>query len=101
MESDDSEDSQFPYHVEINLPELSESQMKGLIDAALEISRQRRDILICLRDALLNERNDEALKFARQYCGIEDWQMKEQIEKRAKQITKKQRARERQARKRR
>jgi len=69
----------------------------GMVDAALEISRRRRDILTCLRDALLNERNDEALKFARQLCGIEDWQMQEQIERRAKQIEKKQNAELRQA----
>lgn len=61
----------------------------NMADAALAICERRRGILRCLRDALLNERNDEALKLARQLCGIEDWQMKEQIEKRAKLLVKK------------
>jgi hypothetical protein len=48
------------------------------------VSRRRRDILLCLRDALLNERKDETLKPARQLCGIEDQQMREHAEKCAK-----------------
>lgn len=44
----------------------------GAIEAALEISRRRRELLERLRDALLNERSDEALALARQYCGLED-----------------------------
>ena len=45
--------------------------LAGMVDAALEICEHRRDTLRRLRDALLNEHNDEALSLARQLCGIE------------------------------
>jgi hypothetical protein len=41
-------------------------------EAALEISRRRRDILERLREALTKNNTDEALALARQYCGLED-----------------------------
>ncbi|HEY2123512.1 MAG TPA: hypothetical protein VGH07_07945 [Chthoniobacterales bacterium] len=46
--------------------------LKGLVDAAIEIADARRQILQRMRTAL--ERGDitEALKFARELCGLEE-----------------------------
>lgn len=44
----------------------------GAIEAALEISRQRRETLDRLRSALINDNTNEALSLARQLCGLED-----------------------------
>jgi hypothetical protein len=46
--------------------------LQGVIRAALEISEQRREVLLKLRDALLRD-DIEAIKLhARRLCGIED-----------------------------
>lgn len=44
----------------------------GAIEAALELSRQRRDTLDRLRSALVKGDTDEALSLARQLCGLEE-----------------------------
>ena len=46
--------------------------MTGLIDAALEISRERREILMKLREALDSGDESRALGLARQLCGLDD-----------------------------
>jgi hypothetical protein len=43
----------------------------GLIDAALQIAGKRRETLYRLRTALENCDDTEALKFARELCGLE------------------------------
>ena len=45
--------------------------LKGLVDAAIEIADARREILQRMRTALEAGDNAEALKFARELCGLE------------------------------
>jgi hypothetical protein len=47
-------------------------ELKGLIDAAIEIADARREILHHMRDAILAGDNAEALKLARELCGLEN-----------------------------
>lgn len=42
----------------------------GLVDAILEVSRQRKTILDQVRSALLSGNDVEALQFARKLCGL-------------------------------
>jgi hypothetical protein len=42
----------------------------GLVDAILEVSRQRKAILDQVRSALLSGNDAEALRFARKLCGL-------------------------------
>jgi hypothetical protein len=49
-----------------------ESNLGGLIDAALQIAGKRREVLHRLRTALVNCDDTEALKFARELCGLEN-----------------------------
>jgi hypothetical protein len=42
----------------------------GLVDAILEVSRQRKAILDQVRSALLSGNDVEALRFARKLCGL-------------------------------
>jgi len=44
----------------------------GLIDAAIEIGRKRHDRLRRMKVALESGNDAEALRFARQLCGLED-----------------------------
>ena len=46
--------------------------LNGLIDAAIEIGRERRDVLQRMKVALESGNDAEALRFARQLCGLED-----------------------------
>ena len=50
---------------------LIDTNLSGIARAALEISKQRGEILRRLKDALLADNKDEALSLARQYCGLE------------------------------
>ena len=43
----------------------------GLVDAILEVGRQRKTVLDQLRCALESGDNERALVFARQLCGME------------------------------
>lgn len=47
-------------------------ELRGVFEAALEISRRRGETLRRLREALLADNTDEVLALARQHCGIED-----------------------------
>jgi hypothetical protein len=47
------------------------TEAKGLVDAALEISMRRRAVLVLMRKALESGDERQALKFARQLCGLE------------------------------
>ncbi len=44
---------------------------KGLLDAALEITMRRRAVLGLMRKALESGDEEEALRFARELCGLE------------------------------
>jgi len=46
--------------------------LKGLVDVAIEIADARRKILQHMRTALETGDSAEALKFARQLCGLEN-----------------------------
>jgi hypothetical protein len=48
--------------------------LTGVIEAALEIARKRRDTLALLRAALDEGRDADALKIARDLCGATDAQ---------------------------
>jgi hypothetical protein len=47
-------------------------QVSGAVDAILKVSAQRRGLLLELKAALLSHQDNEALRLARKYCGIED-----------------------------
>jgi hypothetical protein len=47
------------------------TEAKGLVDAALEISMRRKAVLGLMRKALESGDEEQALKFARQLCGLE------------------------------
>jgi hypothetical protein len=47
-----------------------EGKLDGLIDAALQISSQRREILTRMRSALQKGDDLAALKYARELCGL-------------------------------
>ena len=44
--------------------------LKGLVDAAMQIAEERRDILRRMRDALKAGDHSEALKLAEALCGV-------------------------------
>ncbi len=44
--------------------------LNGVLDAALEIARQRRDTLARLRAALESGNDSEALALAKELCGL-------------------------------
>lgn len=48
-------------------PEVS---LSGLVDAIIEVGRQRKSVLDQMRSALMSANDAEALRFARQYCGL-------------------------------
>lgn len=45
-------------------------QISGAVDAILQVSAERRRLLLELKAALLAHHESEALKLARKYCGI-------------------------------
>ena len=47
------------------------SRLRGLVEAALQIASRRLDVLGRLRTALVNHEDGEALRFARELCGLE------------------------------
>ena len=47
------------------------TESKGFVSAALEISMRRRAVLVLMRKALESGDERQALKFARQLCGLE------------------------------
>ena len=49
----------------------NEANLKGILEAALQIAAKRREILTRLRAALESGRNQEALALARQLCGLD------------------------------
>lgn len=46
------------------------TSLSGVVDAILEVSRQRKALLNQLRSALQSGNNAEALQLARQLCGL-------------------------------
>jgi hypothetical protein len=48
------------------------SSVQGLVDAALEIARKRKETLTDLRKALEVNDSEGALKLARKLCGLEE-----------------------------
>ena len=50
-----------------DVPQMSFS---GVVDAILEVSKQRKSLLGQLRSALLSGNDSDALGFARQLCGL-------------------------------
>lgn len=50
-----------------DVPQISFS---GVVDAILEVSKQRKSLLGQLRSALVSGNDSEALGFARQLCGL-------------------------------
>lgn len=53
--------------------------LRGLVDAALEISARRRETLGQLREALEQGREQEALQLAQQLCGIDYEQKSDRV----------------------
>ena len=49
---------------------VEETNLAGLLDAALEIALRRRNTLLRLRAALEQGNDTQALKLARELCGI-------------------------------
>jgi hypothetical protein len=49
-----------------------DSRLRGLVDMALQIAGTRMETLGRLRAALVNSEDAEALKFARELCGLEN-----------------------------
>lgn len=45
--------------------------LRGVVEAALEIARERRETLAQLRAALEKGENEKALRLARRLCGLE------------------------------
>jgi hypothetical protein len=52
-----------------DVPEIS---LSGLVDAILAVGEQRKVLLDQIRCALVSGKDDEALRFARQLCGLQD-----------------------------
>ena len=50
----------------------TDQTLSGVLDAALEISRERRETLANLRSALESGNDNEALKLAKELCGLTD-----------------------------
>jgi hypothetical protein len=48
------------------------SNLEGLIDAAVQIARKRRETLQRLRTAVLDSDTTEVYKYARELCGLEN-----------------------------
>jgi hypothetical protein len=48
------------------------SSLRGVIDAALEITRQRKDTLRQMKAAILEDDTDEVMRLAKDLCGVED-----------------------------
>jgi hypothetical protein len=48
------------------------SEVKAIIEAALAVASKRRDILMRLREALLNNNFPEALNLAKELCGLDE-----------------------------
>jgi len=46
--------------------------LSGLVDAILGVGRERKALLDQLRASLESGNDTEALRFARQYCGLTD-----------------------------
>jgi hypothetical protein len=51
---------------------ISEHNIPGAVDAILEVGRQRKAALEQLRAALQSGNDPEALKLARQLCGLQN-----------------------------
>jgi hypothetical protein len=65
----DAEDTGRPNSATRVAPEVS---LSGLVDAILEVGRQRKVLLDQVRCALVSGNDAEALRFARQLCGIHE-----------------------------
>lgn len=63
--------------------------MDGLIDAALEAAKRARPIFLRLRQAVLEDDLEATRKHAREYCGVEAWQIEEARKKREREARKK------------
>lgn len=50
----------------------AEDSLSGVVDAILEVGRQRKAILDHLRSALQSGATEEVLALARQLCGLTD-----------------------------
>jgi hypothetical protein len=50
----------------------SDGDFDGVLDAALEICRQRRETLGLLRAALQANEHDKAISLAKELCGLTD-----------------------------
>src|ERR1700722_434035 len=48
----------------------AEGSLSGVVDAILEVGRERKSLLDQMRSALLSSNDAEALRFARQLCGL-------------------------------
>jgi hypothetical protein len=46
------------------------TSLSGVVDAILEVNRQRKSLLDQLRAALQSGKDAEALQLARQFCGL-------------------------------
>jgi len=46
-------------------------QVSGAVDAILKVAGERKGLLMQLKAALLSHQDEEALRLARKYCGIE------------------------------
>jgi hypothetical protein len=51
--------------------EAERTALSNMVGAALEVGRERRQILDQLKQALLDNDTDEIVKFAKQICGLE------------------------------
>lgn len=56
--------------------------LNGIIDAALEISERRRNILAQMREALKQGDEGKALTLAKKLCGVDDEQKSNRIDSR-------------------
>lgn len=54
------------------VPVISESNTTGIVDAILEVGRQRKAMLEELRGALQSGNEAKALHLARRLCGLEN-----------------------------
>jgi hypothetical protein len=65
------EPAQLRVHAEADTtPGLQPTSFNGIVDAILEVSRQRNSLLSQIRIALECGQNDQALALARQLCGL-------------------------------
>jgi hypothetical protein len=60
--------------------QITDAGLAGLIDVAMKISQKRRNILQRMRAALERGDNAEALKFARELCGLHDDETSDRVD---------------------